>query len=211
MFTGLIQATGAITEVHARDGGVRIRVQARGLAPRPIALGDSIAVNGVCLTVVTVHPDGFDADVSAESLSRTHGLDARRPVNLETSLGLGDKLGGHLVSGHVDGVGTIQVWRALGESTELVVRVPAALAAYVAVKGSITVDGVSLTVNRVDDLPRPDDPARAGDCDISINLIPHTVAATVFRHAAVGNRVNLEIDLVARYLARMAQRPPDAI
>jgi riboflavin synthase len=197
VFTGLVQATGQITGVQRLADGVQIRVAAEGLAPRPIALGDSIAVNGVCLTV-TSHTDGhFTADVSRASLDRTCGLDhAGTPVNLEAALALGERLGGHLVSGHVDGVGRIERLEARGESTGLIIGVPAALARYMVAKGSVAVHGVSLTVNAVEDLP-------SGDCRIDINLIAHTVQATVFRSARAGDPVNLEIDTLARYLERL--------
>jgi riboflavin synthase len=205
MFTGLIQATGRILRVSRLQTGVHIEVDAQGLAPRPLAVGDSIAVNGVCLTATDLAGHVFGADVSLETLSRTTGLDrsaadSGRVVNLETSLALGDALGGHLVSGHVDGIGSVVARRAIGESTELVLRAPAALARYLAVKGSVAVDGVSLTINSVHD-----GSDGQGACDLSLNLIPHTVAATGFRDAAAGDRVNLEIDLIARYVARMME------
>jgi riboflavin synthase len=205
MFTGLVQATGRILSVRSLQTGVHIEVDAQGLAPRLLAVGDSIAVNGVCLTATDLSGRVFGADVSRETLSRTAGLDAAaadsgRRVNLETSLALGDALGGHLVSGHVDGVGTVVARRALGESTELVVRAPAALARYLAVKGSVAIDGVSLTVNAV-----RDGADAQGACELSVNLIPHTVAATGFGDAVAGDRVNLEIDLIARYVERMLE------
>lgn len=205
MFTGLIQATGALVAVRRLATGVHIEVDAQGLSPRPLAVGDSIAVNGVCLTATELAGYRFGADVSQETLSKTTGLDGAggRALNLETSLALGDKLGGHLVSGHVDAVGTVVLWRPAGESVELVVRAPPSLARLLAVKGSVTVDGVSLTINRVQD-----NADGAGACDISINLIPHTVAATGFRTLDVGGRVNLEVDLIARYVARMLEPMP---
>ncbi len=184
----------------APDAGVRIEVDAAGLAPRPIALGDSIAVSGVCLTVVDLRGGIFAADVSRESLSKTAGLDAPGAVNLETALALGDKLGGHLMAGHVDGVGEIVRMAPAGESTELVVGVPADLAIYMAPKGSVAVNGVSLTINRVTD--------RDGVCEISINLIPHTIAATTFALLASGARVNIEADLLARYVVRARDCDP---
>jgi riboflavin synthase len=198
MFTGLIQATGQVVSVRRLETGVHIEVDAQGLSPRPIRVGDSIAVNGVCLTATGVSGWRFGADVSRETLSLTAGLDACGVVNLETSLALGDTLGGHLVSGHVDGVGTIVRMQPEGESVQLVVRAPARLARFLAPKGSVAIDGVSLTVNRV-----ADSADETGACDISINLIPHTVANTAFREAAAGRRVNLEVDLIARYVARM--------
>jgi riboflavin synthase len=208
MFTGLIQATGSIVSVRKLATGVHIEIDGQGLSPRRLEIGDSIAVNGVCLTATDLAGHRFGADVSQETLSKTTGLDrlgvdaagvaGGRVVNLETSMALGDKLGGHLVSGHVDGVGTVVLCRPVGESVELVVRAPAALARFLAVKGSVAIDGVSLTINRV-----LDDADAAGACDVSINLIPHTVAATGFRDLAIGDRVNLEVDLIARYVARM--------
>lgn len=212
MFTGLVQATGRIVAVVPLEKGVHIDVDAQALAPRPIAVGDSIAVNGVCLTATMVDGARFGADVSHETLSRTAGLDRCRAVNLETALALGDKLGGHLVSGHVDGVGTVVRVAAAGESIEFVVRAPAALARYLAVKGSVAVDGVSLTVNRVEDGAPPQAGTALAACDISMNLIAHTVAATTLRERVAGDTVNLEIDLIARYVGRMleagAANPP---
>lgn len=212
MFTGLVQSIGRIVSVQplseARDAGVRIEVDARGLAPRPIALGDSIAVSGVCLTVVDLRGGIFAADVSRETLSKTAGLDAPGAVNLETALALGDKLGGHLMAGHVDGVGEIARMAPTGESTELAVRIPADLAIYMAPKGSVAVNGVSLTINRVADRvsDRMTDPD--GGCEISINLIPHTIAATTFALLAPGARVNIEADLLARYVVRARDCDP---
>jgi len=198
MFTGLIQATGHIVTVQPAQAGIRIQIDARALAPRPIAIGDSIAVSGVCLTATAVADGRFAADVSQETLSKTSGLDRCGPVNLETSLALGDKLGGHLVSGHVDGVGTVLRYAAVGESFELRVQAPAQLARFLATKGSVAIDGVSLTVNEVAD-------AADGSCAFSINLIPHTVAVTTLQHLAPGRRVNLEIDPIARYVGRMLE------
>lgn len=191
----------------APDAGVRIEVDAPGikLGPAPgsarpsIAVGDSIAVNGVCLTVTSLRGDVFTADVSRETLSRTAGLDAPGAVNLETALALGDKLGGHLMAGHVDGVGVIARMAPIGESTELAVCVPAELAVYMAPKGSVAVNGVSLTINRVIDR-RVTDPD--GICEISINLIPHTMTATTFGLLGPGAKVNIEADLLARYVVR---------
>ncbi|BAP89354.1 riboflavin synthase subunit alpha [Burkholderiales bacterium GJ-E10] len=208
MFTGLVQSIGRIVSVQprsdARDAGVRIEVDAGGLAPRPIALGDSIAVSGVCLTVVDLRGGIFAADVSRETLSKTIGLDAPGAVNLETALALGDKLGGHLMAGHVDGVGEVVRMAPAGESTELAVRIPADLAIYMAPKGSVAVNGVSLTINRVTD--RVTD--RDGGCEISINLIPHTIAATTFALLVPGARVNIEADLLARYVVRARDCDP---
>lgn len=209
MFTGLVQAVGAIVSVRSLQGGVHIEVQADALAPRPIAAGDSIAVNGVCLTATDVTGWRFGADVSQETLSKSTGLDVCHAVNLETSLAVGEKLGGHLVAGHVDGVGTVLCCTPIAESVELLVLAPAALARYLAPKGSVAVDGVSLTVNRVRDRLAPSgappqlDASAATGCEISINLVPHTLAVTTLRDLSSGSRVNLEADLIARYVARM--------
>jgi riboflavin synthase len=151
------------------------------------------------MTVVTKHVDGFSVDVSRESLRLTMGLDALGPVNLEKSLRIGDQIGGHLVSGHVDGLGEVVKFEPVGESWELVVQAPATLAAFLAYKGSITVNGVSLTVNRVEDV--------AGGTRFSINLIPHTIAVTTLQHLKAGQRVNLEVDTIARYVQRMLSLP----
>ena len=158
-----------------------------------VAIGDSIAVNGVCLTVIAKTTSGFDADVSAETLRCTAGLDAQGEVNLEKSLRLADRIGGHLVSGHVDGVGEVLAFQSLGDNTLLRVRAPQELGRYIARKGSITVQGVSLTVNAVN------------GPEFEVNLIPHTVAATTLKHLKAGSRVNLEVDLIARYVERMLQ------
>jgi len=203
MFTGLVQAVGAIVSVHRLQTGVHIEVQAEGLAPRPIATGDSIAVNGVCLTATHVAGWRFGADVSRETLSKTTGLDACHAVNLETALALGDKLGGHLVAGHVDGVGTVLRCTPVGECVELVVLAPTALGRFLAPKGSVGVDGVSLTINRVRDTAAAAPGNADAGCEIAINLVPHTLAATTLGGLAAGSQVNLEVDLIARYVARM--------
>jgi riboflavin synthase len=191
MFSGIVAAVGRITKVENRPGGARIAVSASRLGMDDVAIGDSIAVNGVCLTVVSKTPTSFEADVSAETFSCTVGLDAAGEVNLEKSLRLADRLGGHLVAGHVDGVGEVVRVRGAGESTLMAFRAPEALARYIARKGSIAVQGVSLTVNDV----------RGGEFDV--NLIPHTISVTTLRNLKAGSRVNLEIDLVARYVERM--------
>ncbi|MEO6353836.1 MAG: riboflavin synthase [Burkholderiaceae bacterium] len=199
MFTGIVAAVGKITTVQAQgagaDGGVRLTVDAGGMSMQDVALGDSIAINGACMTVTEKTPQGFQIDVSRESLNHTVGLDAVGEVNLEKALTLADRLGGHLVSGHVDGLGTVCKFEPIGESWELVIEAPLALAKYLAYKGSIVVNGVSLTVNRVEDL--------VAGCRFSINLIPHTIEVTVLKNLKVGVRVNLEIDLIARYVERM--------
>jgi riboflavin synthase len=192
MFTGIIQAIGKIDSVEALAKGVRLSIHAGGLEMSDVSLGDSIAANGVCLTVIEKTPHGYKVDVSAETLACTIGLGSTGgEVNLEKALRLSDRLGGHLVSGHVDGVGEVVKFEPVGESHELVIRAPEVLARYIAHKGSITVNGVSLTVNWVK------------NADFSINLIPHTIQATNFRNLCAGKQVNLEVDLVARYLERM--------
>lgn len=198
MFTGIVAAVGRIERVEAlgEGAGVRLVVDAGALDLSDVAVGDSIAIQGACMTAVAVEGRRFAVEVSLESLRRTVGLEAPGEVNLEKALRLADRLGGHLVAGHVDGVGTVAAFQPVGESWRLVVHVPAALSRYLAYKGSLTVDGTSLTVNRVVD--RPD-----GDCEVEINLIPHTVGATTLGRLAPGARVNLEIDLIARYVERM--------
>lgn len=169
-----------------------------------VGLGDSIALNGACMTVTSMDAAApqFTIDISAESLLKTTGLGAPGPINLEKALRANDRLGGHMVSGHVDGIGEVTHFAQVGESWELRVLAPHELARYLAYKGSITINGVSLTVNRIADL--------AGGCQASINLIPHTVQNTALGHLRVGSKVNLEIDLIARYVARMMDVPAPA-
>lgn len=204
MFTGLVAAVGRITHLEpladTQQGGVRLTIDAGGLDLHDVRLGDSIAVQGACMTVIALPPRGFQVDVSRESLNLTVGLDRVGEVNLEKSLRVGDQIGGHLVSGHVDGMGVVQSFNAVGESRELVIRVPQHLARFLAYKGSITVNGISLTVNRVNDV---DD-----GCDISINIIPHTQAVTTLRNVTSGDHVNLEVDTIARYVERMLSAKP---
>jgi riboflavin synthase len=199
MFTGIIAAVGKITSItplgSQSDAGVRLTVDAGGLPMADVALGDSIALNGACMTVVNKTDTGFVVEVSRESLNHTAGLNAVGEVNLEKALTLADRLGGHLVSGHVDGLGIVRKFEPVNESMELVVEAPREIAKYLAYKGSIVVNGVSLTVNRVTD--------RANGCEFSINLIPHTVEVTTLKHLKAGAKVNLEIDLIARYVERM--------
>lgn len=199
MFTGIVAAIGKITSItplgDQSNAGVRLNVDAGGLQMGDVALGDSIALNGACMTVVSKTETSFAVDVSRESLNRTAGLDALGEVNLEKALTLADRLGGHLVSGHVDGLGVVRKFDPVGESMELVIEAPKELAKYLAYKGSIVVNGVSLTVNRVVDTE--------DTCEFSINLIPHTVEVTTLKHLKPGTRVNLEIDLIARYVERM--------
>jgi len=200
MFTGLVQGVARIERVQPIAGGrgVQIWVDAGDVAGFAAQPGDSIALNGACMTATQVEGRRFSADVSAESLARTAGLDAPGTVNVETSLRLGDAIGGHLVAGHVDGVGRVMRLAPAGESRELVIAAPRELAKYFAVKGSVAVDGVSLTVNRVADT--------ADGCELSLNIIPHTLAHTTLGRLAAGARVNLEVDLIARYVERMLPR-----
>jgi len=200
MFTGIVAAVGRIVRVeslgtHASAGGLHLQIDAGELDLSDVKLGDSIAVQGACMTVVGLAGRRFEVDVSRESLNLTTGLDAEGEVNLEKALRMGDAIGGHLVSGHVDGVGEVVRCAPVGESYELVIKAPRQLARYLAYKGSVTVNGVSLTVNRVDD--------HADGCEIAINLIPHTLAVTTLKHLQAGSRVNLEIDTIARYVERM--------
>lgn len=203
MFTGIVAAVGNITSVTplagGLDAGVRLAVDAGPLPLADVALGDSIAINGACMTVVEKTANTFTVDVSRESLSKTVGLEAVGEVNLEKALTLAERLGGHLVSGHVDGLGVVHRFAPVGESFELVVDAPHDLAKFLAYKGSVVVNGVSLTVNRVEDIEA--DGAKV--CRFSINLIPHTIEVTTLKHLAAGSRVNLEIDLIARYVERM--------
>ena len=200
MFTGIVAAVGKITSVKPQagglDAGVRLDIDAGGLPLADVALGDSIAIIGACMTVVDKTATGFSVDVSRESLNCTVGLDAPGEVNLEKALTLAERLGGHLVSGHVDGLGMVHRFEAVGESWELVIEAPRELAKFLAFKGSVVVNGVSLTVNRVEDIA-------AGVCRFSINLIPHTISVTTLKHLRAGSQVNLEIDLIARYVERM--------
>lgn len=192
MFTGIITATGRITHAKPLEKGVRLTIEAPGLRLADVALGDSIAHSGVCLTVIAKKKTSYQVDVSRETLDCTVGLDgAGGEVNLEKAMRLSDFIGGHLVSGHVDGVGEVEKFEPIGESHELVIKAPKSLAKYIARKGSIVVDGVSLTTNKVKGRR------------FSINLIPHTVAVTTLKRLAPGAKVNLEIDLIARYVERM--------
>ncbi|MEO8543607.1 MAG: riboflavin synthase [Burkholderiaceae bacterium] len=206
MFTGIITGVGRISAVHALGSslshGKRLSVACPVGYLDDVGIGDSIAINGACMTATRIDPAAhtFELDVSAESLEKTAGLDQCGPVNLEKALRAQDRLGGHIVAGHVDGVGTVLRMAEVGESWELRVLAPQALGRFMAVKGSITVNGVSLTVNQVLDL--------AEGCEISINLIPHTVHHTALGALAAGARVNLEIDLIARYVERMLGERP---
>ena len=192
MFSGIIADVGIITGAEDRMGGLRLTVDTFVLDMSDVQTGDSIAVNGVCLTAVKIEGHTFIADVSRETLNCTVGLEQQgNHVNLEKALRLSDRLGGHLVSGHVDGVGEVIAFNDIGESWRLIVRAPHALAKYIAMKGSVTINGVSLTVNRV-----------AGD-EFEMNLIPHTLDATTLNELKTGSKVNLEVDLIACYVERM--------
>jgi riboflavin synthase len=198
MFTGIVEALGRIEKIESlgdADAGVHLQIDAGGLDLSDVRRGDSIAIQGACMTVVSKTETGFAVDVSRESLRLTMGLDAMGEVNLEKALRVGDQLGGHIVSGHVDGLGEVIKFEPVNESWELVIQAPASLAPFLAYKGSITVNGVSLTVNRVDDV--------ANGTQFSINLIPHTVAVTTLKDLKIAQRVNLEIDTIARYVQRM--------
>ena len=194
MFAGIVQAVGRIERVEALEKGVRLTIDAGALGLGDAAIGDSVAVSGACLTATSVSGRRFTADVSRETLDCTTGLASPGEVNLEKSLRLNDKIGGHLVTGHVDGVGEVVAFDQAGESMRLVVRAPKELARYIARKGSVTIDGVSLTVNRVD------------DAEFEVNLIPHTLEVTTLKRLAASVRVNLEVDLLARYVERMLDR-----
>lgn len=204
MFTGIITGVGRIAAIHdlgtTSSYGKRLSIEVPAGYLDDVGLGDSIALNGACMTVTTLAPERqqFTIDISAESLDKTAGLtDEGSRINLEKALRASDRLGGHIVSGHVDGIGSVSRFEPVGESWELRVVAPPELARFLAYKGSITVNGVSLTVNSVEDI--------AGGAEISINLIPHTVENTSLGGLKAGSKVNLEIDTVARYVERMLQ------
>jgi len=205
MFTGIISGLGRIESVRPLGAdashGLQLTLQAPDHYLDDVQLGDSISLNGACMTVTTFDAAAsrFTIDISAESLARTSGLDATGAVNLEKAMRANDRLGGHMVSGHVDGIGTVSHFAPVGESWELRILTPRELARFIAYKGSITVNGVSLTVNRVIDVP--------DGCELSINLIPHTLEHTTLGTLKAGQRVNLEIDLIARYVERMLTAP----
>jgi riboflavin synthase len=194
MFTGIIAAVGRVAAITPSAGGLRTRIDAGALPLDDVAIGDSIAVNGACLTVVSKTEHTFDVDLSSETLACVVAFEPNAPVNLEKALRLADRLGGHLVSGHVDGIGVVQRVTPIGDNRALAISVPEALARYIARKGSIAVDGVSLTVNEV----------QGERC--AVNLIPHTLAATTFHALVPGARVNLEVDMMARYIERMLEQ-----
>jgi len=206
MFTGIITGVGRITAVHALGSsaahGKRLTIECPTDFLVDVSPGESIALNGACMTVteLAAAKHQFAVDISAESLDKTTGLAQPGPINLEKALRANDRLGGHLVSGHVDGIGGVTHFAQVGESWELRVLAPKALAKYLAYKGSITVNGVSLTVNRILDSDQ--------GCELSINLIPHTVQNTALGSLKAGSHVNLEIDLIARYVERMLAQDP---
>ncbi len=198
MFTGIVTALGKIQSIQPLGdvaAGVRLYIDAGGLGLQDVVIGDSICVQGACMTAVEIQGNLFAVDVSRESLNKTAGLNALGEVNLEKSLTLATKLGGHLVSGHVDGLGRVVRFEAVGESWLLEIEAPRSLAKYFAYKGSVTINGVSLTVNQVTD--------QVDAVRFQLNLIPHTVQVTTLRHLRSGQAVNLEVDLIARYVERM--------
>ena len=203
MFTGIITGVGRIVAIHSLGNtshhGKRLTIETPVGYLNDVGLGDSIALNGACMTAVTLDAaqNRFSIDISAESLDKTSGLAETGTINLEKALRANDRLGGHIVSGHVDGIGSVAYFAEIGESWELRITAPQALAKYMAYKGSITVNGVSLTVNQVRDL------ADGQGCEISINIIPHTIENTALGSLKAGSHVNLEIDTVARYVERM--------
>lgn len=193
MFTGIVQAIGAVGGIEAGEAGCRMRIECPALEPSSWSEGDSVAVSGCCLTALAIDAAGFSADLSAETLARTSlgTLAVGDPVNLEPALAAGERLGGHLVTGHVDGLAEVVSIEPSGDSRIFAFRAPRALSRFIAEKGSVTLDGVSLTVNAVD------------ATDFEINLIPHTLAATTLGRLSAGECVNLEVDLIARYTERL--------
>jgi riboflavin synthase len=195
MFTGIVETTGQILRAEELGFGRRLLIEAPALGLDEVKIGDSIAVNGTCLTVTGKGASSFSVDVIAETLARTAGLDARHTVNLEKSMRFGDRVDGHLVSGHIDGTGAVAALERHAESWLLIVEAPTELARFFAYKGSIAVNGVSLTIARVEDAPTV--------CRVWIALIPHTMEVTTLKHLVPGDRVNLEVDMIARYVERM--------
>ena len=201
MFTGIVKAKGSIAAMNRQGGDVRLTVRSEGLPWSEYEIGESIAVNGVCLTAVALHDDGFDTDVSVETLDVTalNTLGPGSDVNLEPAISLGERLGGHLVSGHVDCVGSVTSRSVDARSVRLAIEIPKEYAHYVAKKGSVCVDGVSLTINEV-----------SGNT-FELNIIPHTADVTIIGDYAVGTNVNVEVDLLARYLERLLSKDNDGI
>jgi len=194
MFTGIVAAVGTVTAAEPAAGGLRLVVDAAGLGLKDVAVGDSIAVNGICLTVAARSARNFEADVSRETLACTAGFARGGRVNLEKALRATDRLGGHLVSGHVDGVGIVTRMQRAGANRVVAFRAPAQFAKYIARKGSVTLNGVSLTVNAVNGVK------------FTVNLIPHTLAETNLGELGVGRRVNIEVDMLARYVERLHEK-----
>ena len=193
MFTGIVEAIGKVQNVKYHSKDITITMDAAGLDLSDVKIGDSIAHNGVCLTVTQLYKTGFDVDLSMETLKRSGFADIKIgfPINLEKAMQMNDRFGGHIVSGHVDGVGVITSITALGSAVEYWIKAPAELAKYIAKKGSITVDGISLTTNEID------------GANFKLTIIPHTIAQTIMREYNVGTKVNLEVDVIARYLERL--------
>jgi riboflavin synthase len=191
MFTGIVAGVGVIAACVPSAGGLRLHIEAGGVSLDDVSIGDSIAVNGVCLTVAALGGAGFEADVSQKTLDCTAGFPVGARVNLEKALRLSDRLGGHLVSGHIDGVGQVSRFEPAGDNRLLAIVAPAELAKYIARKGSIAVNGVSLTINAL------------SETEFVVNLIPHTLQATSLQNLRVGDAVNLEVDLLARYAERL--------
>lgn len=193
MFTGIIQAVGHVDAITHVGDDVKLSINAKNLGLEDVQLGDSIAVNGVCLTVAKLDKTYFEVHVSKETLRVSTGLNTQSVINLEKALRLNDRLGGHLVSGHVDGIGAVTQFESIGDCWLLAVRAPHVISKYIAKKGSICVNGVSLTVNSIEN-------------DVfTMNIIPHTLQQTTFQHLTVGSQVNLEIDQIARYVERMTE------
>mgnify|MGYP005992037241 FL=1 len=205
MFTGIIEAVGQVVASQSKQGDIRLRINTDKMDLSDVKLGDSIATNGVCLTVVELPGDGFWADVSQESITHTNIMDWKsgQSVNLEQALTLATRLGGHMVTGHVDGLGAILSRSEDARSVRFKIKAPAELSKYIAAKGSITVDGVSLTVNAIEDASSGSD---KGATIFDLNIVPHTVQETVIKGYQVGHSVHLEVDVIARYLERMMQQ-----
>ena len=201
MFTGIITAVGTIKRVTPAGDGLQLQIEVPINYLDDVALGDSIAIQGACMTAIKIEGNTFSSDISRESLNKTVGLDVVGPVNLEKAMRLNDRLGGHLVSGHVDGMGKVTHFSAVAQDTDsswlLRIEAPKELAAFLAYKGSIVVNGISLTVNKTEDLTNA--------CIVDINIIPHTLQNTTLGYLKQGNAVNLEVDLIARYVARMLE------